>query len=236
MTGRSKIEKNYHSANTMSNYNEIKQRLGFTSERQFRDALVAAGINPKQAEASGIPASQIAKIAAPQKALPDSAAIASLPAAPRQVEEEPKVSIEQVQQKLGVDPETMVLLCREFGLSENRPLAQSEAMALCELAMDMYGGQLEQGLVFVEDRQALLSRQQQDIAYQIGYLQEAAISTAEMRGRLDAQQKRLGKREEQVRKGQEQVFSLLGDAGKLLKPQGESATQAHQEFTLGLWA
>lgn len=220
----------------MNNYQRIKEDLGYQNDRQFRDALIAADINPKQAELRGLSETQVQKIPRITRALAASEAQQET-AETERPGVEPTVSIEQVQRKLGVDPETMVALCREFGLSENRPLAQSEAMALCELAIEVYGGQLEQELDFVDDRQALLFQQQQSNAYQLGYLEESTLDAARMNGRLKARQKRLGKQEREVRRGQEQVFSLLSKAGKSVKPKsaGTTANQAHEAFALELW-
>jgi hypothetical protein len=222
----------------MANYTSVRDSLGFASDQQFRDALIACGINPKQAAAKGLTDDQVLLLSPPQKSSHLISASAEINEPPADHLGEPTVSIEAVQRKLGVDPETMVHLCREFGLSENRPLAQAEAMALCELAIEVYGVQLQEELDFVSDRQALLFQQQQNTAFQLGYLQEANIDAATQRGRLEARKKRLGKQEREVRQAQEQVFGLLSQAGKSIttpeKPP-QTASEAHQVFAAGLW-
>ncbi len=221
----------------MHSYDSIRAQLGYDDDLTFRDALIVSNINPKQAKTSGLTEAQIRKIPRSQKSSHLLAASAEVepPASDHSEGEEPTVSIEAVQRKLGLDPATMVRLCEEFGLSDNRPLAQSEAMALCELAIEVYGGQLKEGLDFVNDRQALLFQQQQNAAYQLGYLQESTLDAAAQRGRLEARKKRLGKQEQEVRQAQEQVFGLLGQAGKSLTKRRQTASEAHQAFTAGLW-
>ncbi|MDY6941312.1 MAG: hypothetical protein SWY16_27110 [Cyanobacteriota bacterium] len=222
----------------MKTYNQAKEELGYADERAFRDALLGAGINPNLAAERGLTNAQIRKLPTATRTL--EAAVPSQtesqePSAPPS-EGEPTVALAQVQAKLGVDAATMVRLCREFGLSENRPLAQSEAIALCELAMEVYGNQLTDNLSFIGERQALLFQQQQDTAYQLGYLQESTLTHAQMRGRLAAQTKNLSDREEEVRSAQTQVFSLLSQAGQQIERVGKSAAEAHREFCQELFA
>jgi hypothetical protein len=219
----------------MHSYDSVRSQLGY-SDSTFRDALIALEINPKQAKASGLTEAQIRKLPRSQESSHLLSASAEINEPPADRPGEPTVSIEAVQRKLGVDPATMVHLCREFGLSENRPLAQAEAMALCELAIEVYGVQLQEELDFVSDRQALLFQQQQNTAYQLGYLQESNVDAAAQKGRLDARKKRLGKQEQEVQQAQEQVFGLLSQAGKSIAKPQQTASEAHQAFSARLWA
>jgi hypothetical protein len=216
-----------------SNYLSVRDSLGYASDMAFKDALITVGINPRQAQAQGLTDAQIRKIPCVSRQL--EAAPAPTPKLPSAESSEPTVAIAQIQAKLGVDSATMVRLCKDFGLSGDRPLPQSEAMALCQLAMEQYNLQIEGDLNFVSQRQSMLWQQQRGIAYELGYLQESAIGNALDSGRIKARTDRLGKQESEVRAAQEQVFSLLGQAGKSLKKQEQTAEQAHQSFSLGLW-
>jgi hypothetical protein len=220
----------------MTNYTSVMQSLGYSNEQQFRDALVSVNINPRQAQSQGLTEAQARKIPRITGQLEAAQPVDTYTPRLSSTEEEPTVAISQIQAKLGVDAETMVRLCKDFGLSGDRPLPQSEAMALCQLAQEQYGLQIEGDLNFLSERQSLLWQQQQGVAYQLGYLQEASINNAYNSGRIKARIDRLGKQESEVRAAQEQVFSLLGQAGKSLKKQEQTAAQAHQTFSLGLWA
>lgn len=218
----------------LNNYNHVRENLGYssTTDRVFRDALLAANINPREAESKGIPEKLVNKI--PKNTAVLEAANAA-PAHNVMSTSVDTVAITQIQRKLGIDDHAMTQLCKEFGVSKDQSLSQPDAIALCELAMELYGLQLNEELGFISDRQALLFKQQQDTAYQLGYLQESAVGNAHQRGRIEARSKILGKQETEVRSAQQQVFSLLGQAGKSLKGREQTAKQAHQAFTLGLW-
>lgn len=220
----------------MSNYTAVREKLGYADDdRAFRDALIQAGINPREAQAEGLTNGQLKKVQARVKQI--ASAPDKTPTSSEAVSTDLEtVSPTVVQSKLNLEPAAMIMLCEEFGLKGDQPIPLDDAMALCELAQERLGIQLDERLDYVELRDSLLFSQQQEQSYQIGYLEAAALGNAHAQGQIDYSLKRLGKRETSVRSGQQKIFSLLSQAGGQLSGKTLDAEVDHKKFRAELWS